>query len=189
VSRAKDQNTLLVELENLQQMLDTPQGGDAVLTLDDILDLDDITAEDIPTLSNAELVVEEPKPAPAMLKAVETKPALKAVENTVTQEPEAPVVADAIPEMIKPTGSQNPYLPHETLNRLAYERKAAADTAANALDVMAKVAEQKKQQQQGQTSDGQMTRLEKQHIIDELVEEMLPAIEARLRAKLARLIK
>ena len=154
MSQAKNQKSLLIELENLQQMLDDPKKEDASLTLDDILDLKDSASE-------------QPQPETSMLKAVETAPQAQKIS----------------------ANSNNPYLPNETLSRLAYERKAAADTAANALDVMAKVAEQKQRQQQTQNSESRLNRLEKQRIVDELVEEMLPAIEARLRARLTRIIK
>lgn len=159
MSQAKNPKSLLIELENLQQMLDDPKREDVALTLDDILNLDDGDAQ---SDSNQ----------PALLKAVK-KP---------EKAPPPPSSAAKIS-----ANSNNPYLPNETLSRLAYERKAAADTAANALDVMAKVAEQKQRQQEVKNSESRLNRLEKQRIVDELVEEMLPAIEARLRARLTRL--
>ena len=162
MSQAKNPESLLIDLENLQQMLDDPKREESALTLDDILNMDD----------NGE--ANSGAAAPASM--------LKAVNNQKKVPPSTPSSAKIN------ANSNNPYLPNETLSRLAYERKAAADTAANALNVMAKVAEQKERQQQMKNSESRLNRLEKQRIVDELVDEMLPAIEARLRARLARLL-
>ena len=197
MSKSKDNNSLLFELETLQQVLDDNSSdvSASAPTLEEILDLEDSPSfDDIPTLSEAiDRGVSDTKEP----EAVKAKPQFLSV---VTEDSE-----QAIPEKAEPkpeptkfsqvdipkvhAETNNPYLTTETLDRLAYERKAAADTAINALNVMAKVADQKKAQQHSGKSPDKMSRLEKQHIVDELVEEMLPAIEARLRAKLIRMIK
>lgn len=190
MNQKKEQKTdhLSAGLETLQQVLDNPETSSDTLSapaLQDIIDQHEST-DDIGTLSPAS-PASPLSQSPGMLSVVAA-----AAKNAYKS-------SDTTPEAERPQGS-NPFLPDETLDRLAYERKAAADTAASALDVMAKVAEQKKQrQEQTDTQPAATTRrrsaaikepglMEKEQLIDELVDEMMPALEARLRAKLSRIL-
>jgi len=95
----------------------------------------------------------------------------------------------------------NPFLPQSVLDRLAHEREAAQFSAEQAQQTMAKImgtpAEEKAAQPAAsvtpiqsaanaeQSSPAALSELEKAAVIDDLVKEMLPQIEAKLRKILA----
>jgi hypothetical protein len=84
----------------------------------------------------------------------------------------------------KPSG--NPFLPQSMLDKLTIEREAAQHSAEEAHRTMQKVMEQKQQRAQtGLTGLGkELSNAQKDKLIAQMVEEMLPQVAERLRDKL-----
>lgn len=91
----------------------------------------------------------------------------------------------------------NPFLPQSILDKLAHEREAAQFNAEQAQQTMAKIMESQAQDNTTLSNASQLawhhidtpnktglSQTEKAKMIDELVKEMLPEIEARLRKAL-----
>ncbi len=81
---------------------------------------------------------------------------------------------------------ENPFLPKAMIERLNVERKAAQHSAEEAHRTMQRVMD-RKQEQARQALDGigsGLSNLQKDALIKELVDEMLPQIAQRLRDRL-----
>ena len=159
---------LLRELENLQQVLDGIAESHSA-PLKDIPVLEPL--DDIPLLNE---VLDE---------ALDDEPALKAVSKTPESKP-APVQTAATAEPARKI--ENPFLPQSVLDRLNHEREAAQHSAEEAHRTMLRITEQKHQSARSALSGlgKELSREQKDAIIDQLVNEMLPQIADRLREKL-----
>lgn len=183
---------LISEIANLQQVLDS----------EDInIDLDDI----LPTLESS---------SPKKQTKAEIAPQPKSQETTSEHKPETSIVKaefsgnepllKAINEQSqlneqakqKPIPKHNPFLPDDALQKLAVERQAAQDTATEASRSLHQILHTQKAQEEHQETPSYETHAfsyasvnsdQKEQIIDELVAELIPVIELRLRKKLAKL--
>lgn len=82
--------------------------------------------------------------------------------------------------------AENPFLPKAMLERLTQEREAAQHSAEEAHRTMQRVME-RKQQQARQALSGfnrELTNEQKELVINQTVDEMLPQIAERLKEKL-----
>lgn len=136
------------------------------------------------------------------------KPALRAVsapQPTAPQsasapaEPQSPIPnnfsrssVSITADSLKSSPSSNPFLPKAILEKLAQEREAAQYSAEQAQATMAKIMSNAPEEPfrfdhektKASTDSNGISSLEKAALIDELVKEMLPEIEARLRKAL-----
>lgn len=178
-SKPKDTPTnLLRELENLQKVLD----GFSDDSFDTKIPILEPIADDIPVLNE----LFEDKKVNA-LKAVAKAPAPAATATAPKASPESQTNIPTLGanQMVnKPSG--NPFLPQSMLDKLTVEREAAQHSAEEAHRTMQKVMEQKQlRAQTGLAGLGkELTNAQKDKLIAQMVEEMLPQIAERLRDKL-----
>lgn len=204
MSTRDDPSHLLEELETLQKVLD---GADADLDLyskaptfapmDEIPILDELFEPEPmrPVLTSI-------KPSqPATLKAVPdhtpraespkaAEPLIEAPRQPLAATTERAETVALVDEKLARAAS-NPFLPKSILDRLAHERKAAQDSAAEAHATMVKASARHHEMRQSGAAgmNTPNTPLNKQAIIDELVADMLPEIERKLRIKLQLLLQ
>lgn len=205
---------LLRELETLQRVLDGAADDQIELEkripvldpLDDIPLLDDLIQHpDIPVLR---AVRSEPAARPATPAAQPTEAAgtarfsaanisrvLQQSQQLSQQPVQQPVPQPPAPKPLAaataPRTSGNPFLPQSVLDRLSHEREAAQHSAEEAQRTMQKVMEQKQQRAHAALSGMDSSRLsaeQKEALVEQLVQEMLPQITQRLRDKLHLLL-
>ncbi|WP_221798861.1 hypothetical protein [Oceanobacter mangrovi] len=82
--------------------------------------------------------------------------------------------------------SNNPFLPQSVLDRLTSERLAAQHSAEEAHRTMQRVMEQK--QQKDAAALAQLDTLEKEKLVEDLINELTPTIQARLRERLRSMV-
>lgn len=194
----KDSPTnLLRELETLQRVLDGAAGEQVELDklipvldpLEDIPVLDELFAnDDIPVLKAV------PRPAPAAPKpapdnapvppVITERHSPASISRVLQQVQQAQSRTETNPAPARISG--NPFLPQSVLDRLTQEREAAQHSAEEAHRTMQKVMEQKQQRAStALTGMGKtLTAEQKDALINQLVDEMLPQIAERLRDKL-----
>ncbi len=180
-SRPKDTPTnLLRELENLQKVLD----GFSDDSFDATIPILEPIADDIPVL-NEFFEDKKVNALKAVAKASVPAPAPTATTPKARTEPPVNIPTLGANQMIhKPSG--NPFLPQSMLDKLTVEREAAQHSAEEAHRTMQKVMEQKQQRAQtGLAGLGkELSNAQKDKLITQMVEEMLPQIAERLRDKL-----
>lgn len=195
-------------IPTLDPMTDIPVLDD-LFGIDENADLtlpDELTSND----PSSDSLSSEPSPLQAApLSAVPPagnpleKPALRAVSApqsaSAPAEPQSPIPDNfsrssvSIPaDSLKSSPSSNPFLPKAILEKLAQEREAAQYSAEQAQATMAKIMSNAPEEPfrfdhektKASTDSNGISSLEKAALIDELVKEMLPEIEARLRKAL-----
>ena len=201
---------LLRELETLQRVLDGAADDQIELEkripvldpLDDIPLLDDLIQHpDIPVLR---AVRSEPAARPATPAAQPTDAAgtarfsaanisrvLQQSQQLSQQPAPQPPAPNPLAAATAPRTSGNPFLPQSVLDRLNHEREAAQHSAEEAQRTMQKVLEQKQQRAHAALSGMDSRRLsaeQKEALVEQLVQEMLPQITQRLRDKLHLLL-
>ncbi|MFC3680203.1 hypothetical protein [Bacterioplanoides pacificum] len=211
MSNPDDPRDLLDELETLQRVLDDA-ASDQVDRDQSAPSLDPLelgSLENIPVLD--ELFGEPDKPAAS---DKQQRPGLRAVPDAPApsddnpapgeQHPLAGLTAASTPSVARVSG--NPFLPQAILDKLAHEREAAQYSAEQAQATMAKIMgsavddpftfDDLSDDEPEISADAPLAEpaplasqaisdRHKAAIINELVEEMLPQIEARLRQLLA----
>ncbi|WP_420590773.1 hypothetical protein [Bacterioplanoides sp.] len=159
-------------------LFDEPQGNPAANDID------------IPTLADNDVfALDDRQPAGAETE----QPVERSSDQSAQQSSEPPLMSTAAPQIKSTVASNNPFLPQAVLERLAREREAAQFSAEQAQATMAKImgtpAEEPPQPIKPAAtpaaSSVPLTELHKTAIIDQLVHEMMPEIEARLRQILA----
>ncbi len=112
---------------------------------------------------------------------------LLALQNLFEDQDNIPILDDPFQaSVITSSKSENPFLPKAMIDRLNIERKAAQESAEEAHRTMQRVMD-RKQEQARQTLNGigsGLSNLQKDALIKELVDEMLPQIAQRLRDRL-----
>ena len=180
---------LISEIANLQQVLDSE---DINIDLDDILPVLEPSQKKTSAPKAQECKPEhkpEHQPETSIVKAEFSgnEPLLKAINEQSQLNEQAKQ---------KPTPKHNPFLPDEALQKLAVERQAAQDTATEASRSLHQILHNQKEQEGQQQTPSYETHAfsyesisaeQKEEIIDELVAELMPVIELRLRKKLAKL--
>ncbi|MDO6681232.1 MULTISPECIES: hypothetical protein [unclassified Oceanobacter] len=141
----------------------------------------------IPTLTESNIPQDAITPAPQQPES----PTLEPLHFEPEPEPEAPVLpespaADADVPEIAAKISSNPFLPQSILDRLTSERLAAQHSAEEAHRTMQRVTEQK--QQRDSDAIALLGATEKKQLIESLVDELTPVIQARLREKLRNIL-
>lgn len=198
---------LLRELETLQRVLDGAADDQIELEkripvldpLDDIPLLDDLIHHpDMPVLKAVrnEPVAQPATPArPATasnsrFSASNISRILQQSQPALQQQPPAPAPSP-LAAATAPRTSANPFLPQSVLDRLTQEREAAQHSAAQAQRTLQKVLEQNQQRAHAALSGMDSSRLsaeQKEALVEQLVQEMLPQITQRLRDKLHLLL-
>lgn len=190
-------------IPTLDPMTDIP-------VLDDLFGIDDTADLTLPSQTDSQSTpltavpaAQKQDAAPA-LKNVNSGPALRAVPDPAPEAHANNDVQSPIPEHfdrssvtipkdnVTSTSSSNPFLPKAILEKLAQEREAAQYSAEQAQATMAKIMSNAPEEpfrfdhekQRASTDENGISSLEKAAVIDELVKEMLPEIEARLRKAL-----
>ncbi|UZK03411.1 hypothetical protein [Venatoribacter cucullus] len=201
---------LLRELETLQRVLDGAADDQIELEkripvldpLDDIPLLDDLIKHpDMPALKAVRSEPAARPPAPAPQTTATTSPARFSAANIsrvlqqsqqLSQQPvQQPPAPKPLAAATAPRTSGNPFLPQSVLDRLSHEREAAQHSAEEAQRTMQKVMEQKQQRAHAALSGMDSSRLsaeQKEALVEQLVQEMLPQITQRLRDKLHLLL-
>lgn len=97
-----------------------------------------------------------------------------------------PIAQTPEPQKTIKIAAENPFLPKAMLERLTQEREAAQHSAEEAHRTMQRVMERKQEQaRQALTGFGRdLTNEQKDALISQIVDEMLPQIADRLRDKL-----
>lgn len=179
-TKKEEPQNLLAELEMLQRVLETTKSGennDDSEFSGDIPVLDDMFDADIPTLSTAS--------AGAALRAVPTLEPIKNTpkEPTVTVHSSAPSQLSPLNQVldkINKQGSNIEAVSAPVLNQPAPESSKPATTAGNTrAEIDAAMS---------QTSASLTSLLQRERLVDELVEEMLPLVKGRLRSRIRDLI-
>lgn len=112
---------------------------------------------------------------------------LMALQGLLDGEDNIPILDEPFQEAVLISNKpENPFLPKAMIDRLTVEREAAQRSAAEAQRTMQHVIE-RKQEQARQALNGMGKELnseQKDTLINELVDELLPQIAGRLRDKL-----
>lgn len=185
---------LLTELETLQRVLDGAIDTDKNLPvldpIDDIPILDDLFSEE--TLDPVQQNQDNIKKREASSKQETILKAVPAPEGT------------SRPKHMPDTKQDNPFLPQSILQRLAHEREAAQISAAQAQQTIQKIVDSRHQTNEPSIDEELLSALisatqtdqksiqlgdrQKAHLIDEVVNEVLPDVEKRLRDKIAKIL-
>lgn len=200
---------LLRELETLQRVLDGAADDQIELEkripvldpLDDIPLLDDLIQHpDMPALKAVRSEPAARPPAPAAqptaagttpISAANISRVLQQAQQLSQQPAPQPPAPKPLAAATAPRTSGNPFLPQSVLDRLSHEREAAQHSAEEAQRTMQKVLEQKQQRAHAALSGMDSSRLsaeQKEALVEQLVQEMLPQITQRLRDKLHLLL-
>ncbi|MCY0966668.1 hypothetical protein [Parathalassolituus penaei] len=155
-----------------------------------------ISTADVPVVTNRVTTPVRPAaaaPTPVSAQAYNTVKPAAPVPPLMT-EPAAPATQAAptvtakqtAAEPAKPARSSNPFLPQEVIDRLTQERLAAQHSAEEAHRTMQRVME--KQQARESEAMHRLSSEDKTHLINAIVDEMTPIIQARLREKLRTML-
>lgn len=153
-----------------------------------------ISTADVPVVTNRIATPVIPAapvaPAPVSAQAYNTvKPATAVppvVTDTVAQTAPTAAANPPVSEPVKPARSSNPFLPQEVLDRLTQERLAAQHSAEEAHRTMQRVME--KQQAREAEALLRLSGEDKTQLINAIIEELTPVIQARLREKLRNML-
>lgn len=110
-----------------------------------------------------------------------SKDSIPILDETIEQAQDIEQIQEELPAI-----KENPFLPKAVLERLTQERLAAQHSAEEAHRTMQRVNEQKQQKARSILSDvgKQLTQEQKDALVQQLVDEMLPQIANRLKEKL-----
>jgi hypothetical protein len=167
--KKEEPKDLLEELEMLQRVLDNSEKSESSKADEfsgDIPVLDDMFDADIPTLSTAS--------AGAALRAVPTLQPM----NAVPQETSAPTPSQLSPlnQILDKINKQGANI-DEIANTATLITKKTVETAATTQTLVNKRAE-----------IDATNLLQRERLVDELVEEMLPLVKGRLRSRIREMI-
>jgi phosphoenolpyruvate carboxylase len=176
--KKEEPKDLLEELEMLQRVLDNSEKSESSNADEfsgDIPVLDDMFDADIPTLSTAS--------AGAALRAVPTLQPM----NAVPQETSAPTPSQLSPlnQILDKINKQGANI-DEIANTATLITKKTVETAATTQTLVNKRAEI--DSTMTQTSSSLTNLLQRERLVDELVEEMLPLVKGRLRSRIREMI-
>lgn len=113
---------------------------------------------------------------------------LEALNQLLDTPPEdnIPILEETVDQAELPIEKENPFLPRSVLERLAQERVAAQHSAEEAHRTMQRINQQRQQQASNLLSGigKQLTREQKDALVQQMVDEMLPQIAERLKERL-----
>ncbi|MAX85802.1 MULTISPECIES: hypothetical protein [Thalassolituus] len=176
---------LLAELEMLQRVLDNPTSSGS--SADDIPVLDDLFDGNIPTvseppsldLSNIPTVTDIPT-----VNDVASQPSsLRAVPKPQAPSPEAPKVEQSAPKQTPPSGLSPLNQILEKINRGQETESPAMAPLPGASETALSSKRAELDANMAETTASLTSLLQRERMVDELVEELIPMVKSRLRAR------
>lgn len=176
---------LLAELEMLQRVLDNPTSSGS--SADDIPVLDDLFDGNIPTvseppsldLSNIPTVTDIPT-----VNDVASQPSsLRAVPKPQAPSPEAPKVEQTAPKQTPPSGLSPLNQILEKINRGQETESPAMAPLPGASETALSSKRAELDANMAETTASLTSLLQRERMVDELVEELMPMVKSRLRAR------
>lgn len=176
---------LLAELEMLQRVLDNPTSSGS--SEDDIPVLDDLFDGNIPTvseppsldLSNIPTVTDIPT-----VNDVASQPSsLRAVPKPQAPSPEAPKVEQPAPKQTPPSGLSPLNQILEKINRGQETESPAMAPLPGASETALSSKRAELDANMAETTASLTSLLQRERMVDELVEELMPMVKSRLRAR------
>lgn len=176
---------LLAELEMLQRVLDNPTSSGS--SADDIPVLDDLFDGNIPTvsespsldLSNIPTVTDIPT-----VNDVASQPSsLRAVPKPQAPSPEAPKVEQPAPKQTPPSGLSPLNQILEKINRGQETESPAMAPLPGASETALSSKRAELDANMAETTASLTSLLQRERMVDELVEELMPMVKSRLRAR------
>ena len=176
---------LLAELEMLQRVLDNPTSSGS--SADDIPVLDDLFDGNIPTvseppsldLSNIPTVTDIPT-----VNDVASQPSsLRAVPKPQAPSPEAPKVEQSAPQQTPPSGLSPLNQILEKINRGQETESPAMAPLPGASETALSSKRAELDANMAETTASLTSLLQRERMVDELVEELIPMVKSRLRAR------
>ena len=176
---------LLAELEMLQRVLDNPTSSGS--SADDIPVLDDLFDGNIPTvseppsldLSNIPTVTDIPT-----VNDVASQPSsLRAVPKPQAPSPEAPKVEQPAPKQTPPSGLSPLNQILEKINRGQETESPAMAPLPGASETALSSKRAELDANMAETTASLTSLLQRERMVDELVEELIPMVKSRLRAR------
>ena len=176
---------LLAELEMLQRVLDNPTSSGS--SADDIPVLDDLFDGNIPTvseppsldLSNIPTVTDIPT-----VNDVASQPSsLRAVPKPQAPSPEAPKVEQPAPKQTPPSGLSPLNQILEKINRGKETESPAMAPLPGASETALSSKRAELDANMAETTASLTSLLQRERMVDELVEELMPMVKSRLRAR------
>ena len=176
---------LLAELEMLQRVLDNPTSSGS--SADDIPVLDDLFDGNIPTvseppsldLSNIPTVTDIPT-----VNDVASQPSfMRAVPKPQAPSPEAPKVEQSAPKQTPPSGLSPLNQILEKINRGQETESPAMAPLPGASETALSSKRAELDANMAETTASLTSLLQRERMVDELVEELIPMVKSRLRAR------
>lgn len=176
---------LLAELEMLQRVLDNPTSSGS--SADDIPVLDDLFDGNIPTvseppsldLSNIPTVTDIPT-----VNDVASQPSsLRAVPKPQAPSPEAPKVEQSATKQTPPSGLSPLNQILEKINRGQETESPAMAPLPGASETALSSKRAELDANMAETTASLTSLLQRERMVDELVEELIPMVKSRLRAR------
>ena len=176
---------LLAELEMLQRVLDNPTSSGS--SADDIPVLDDLFDGNIPTvseppsldLSNIPTVTDIPT-----VNDVASQPSsLRAVPKPQAPSPEAPKVEQSATKQTPPSGLSPLNQILEKINRGQETESPAMAPLPGASETALSSKRAELDANMAETTASLTSLLQRERLVDELVEELIPMVKSRLRAR------
>jgi len=175
MNNKEEPKDLLAELEMLQRVLDNP--GSSSLSEPDIPVLDDLFDGDIPVVNDP--ISEKPsvlRPVAPVIQASNVSP-IKPVEPAA---PEAPSSVSPLNQILNKINRDGNSVPSPVTSTFKTpEAKAPVAGESNLTTKRAEI-----DQTMSQTTASLTSLLQRERIVDELVEELLPLIKGRLRSRI-----
>lgn len=176
---------LLAELEMLQRVLDNPTSSGS--SADDIPVLDDLFDGNIPTVSEPPSLDLSKIPTvtdiPTVNDVASQPSSLRAVPKPQAPSPEAPKVEQPAPKQTPPSGLSPLNQILEKINRGQETESPAMAPLPGASETALSSKRAELDANMAETTASLTSLLQRERMVDELVEELMPMIKSRLRAR------
>ena len=176
---------LLAELEMLQRVLDNPTSSGS--SADDIPVLDDLFDGNIPTVSEPPSLDLSKIPTvtdiPTVNDVASQPSSLRAVPKPQAPSPEAPKVEQPAPKQTPPSGLSPLNQILEKINRSQETESPAMAPLPGASETALSSKRAELDANMAETTASLTSLLQRERMVDELVEELIPMVKSRLRAR------
>ena len=176
---------LLAELEMLQRVLDNPTSSGS--SADDIPVLDDLFDGNIPTVSEPPSLDLSKIPTvtdiPTVNDVASQPSSLRAVPKPQAPSPEAPKVEQPAPKQTPPSGLSPLNQILEKINRGQETESPAMAPLPGASETALSSKRAELDANMAETTASLTSLLQRERMVDELVEELIPMVKSRLRAR------
>lgn len=176
---------LLAELEMLQRVLDNPTSSGS--SADDIPVLDDLFDGNIPTVSEPPSLDLSKIPTvtdiPTVNDVASQPSSLRAVPKPQAPSPEAPKVEQSATKQTPPSGLSPLNQILEKINRGQETESPAMAPLPGASETALSSKRAELDANMAETTASLTSLLQRERMVDELVEELIPMVKSRLRAR------